>query len=79
MKSNNNGPGAITSKSSLDSLLDTEIRLKIDEVLEKRGEIITKQEMKEIIQEIIPELHQMTAFIVKQHFNALAQYILNNI
>lgn len=70
----NDNPGSITEKSSLDALLD----LRIDEALAKKGEIITKQEMREIIKEIIPELHQMTASIVKQHFHALAQYMIDN-
>jgi DNA primase large subunit len=70
--------GLIESKNSFYELLDSEIESKINIALEEKGEILTRDEVKEIVQEIIPEIHKITAQIVKEHFNALATYIIEN-
>ncbi len=62
----------MSSMTSFEKHLNTIIMEKI----ENYGMIVTKEDAKEIVKAIVPELNELVSEIIKEHFRSLAKHIL---
>jgi len=65
-------------KSNLGDVFEKEIEIIVDRVLEERKDNFTREEVKSIVQEILPELHTLTSSIVKQHIREIGKFMAEN-
>jgi uncharacterized protein (DUF697 family) len=62
----------MSSMSQFEKLLNKTILNKIKE----HGMIVTKEDAKEIVKAIVPEINELVSEIIKEHFRSLAKHVL---
>lgn len=66
------------AKKNLNTETEKELRESIEKIINLlRFNLLTNQEMKEIVEAILPDIDRLIANKVKQHFIELAEFTVN--
>jgi len=60
-------------KEKLDELVDNDFNVRLEEKIKVINEALTKEEIKDIINELLPDIDDMISKKVKEHFKFLVQ------
>ena len=68
----------MAKQKTTDSKLEDELTKLIKKIIDDYENRITKEEIKEIVSELIPEIDKLISIKIIQHFKELANHIIKN-